>query len=462
MPDRGSGEKKKRKRGKEKKEKKERQGEGERGTRRGRKVERAARRPERSALTPSPTAPASWDELGQLVDDDVHVAIRKGTAAAVRHDGRWASFCGSHGFSATLAGFSDNEREDAVCKYAAHIRHEATTASSPKKATVAAHLAALAAQFRRNYELDPRCLLKANGTTYKKLDAMLKGYEGSDSEPVTYPPISGEVVDAFKTAAAAPGMGKRTRAAANLSELAWTALCRPGEIAGTAGSNPHLLKMRNFSFINEHNRTIFANGGWTEFDSRPRLGATAAATASALLANSAAVAIMFETQKNGVNNQSLTFDKNTATSGFGLCPVAAAARIMSELLTTGAPIDTPISQTADGQIRHVASSDIAEGLRAAVSGIGVETTGLHPDQVHTHGLRGGGATALLRARVAEATIKDKGRWRSGAYLIYLSAQIPGSSPLASQVSDAAASFAVRTPERRPAQPDGSAKKRRRR
>ena len=397
----------------------------------------------------------TWDDLSAIAENDFRAASKSRASASARFGTRWSIFCSDHAIDETLSGLPDADRENIICNFAAHLRHGGTAAETARKTTVEDHLAALAIAFRLQYLPDPRCILNANETAYRRLQVILKGYANADPEPTSYAPISGLIVHTLKEGTAVANSTAHARRQADLAELAYTAILRPGEMTGTSASSPHVLKLRNLTFLGSKCQVIFEDGEWTSPEDAPTEGAAAApTTAASLLAESATLAIRFETQKNGVKNQTITFDKNQADVGFRLCPVAAASRIVGDLVASRAPPATPISQVADSGIKHITSPEIANLLRTTVAILGQPVTGLLPAQVHTHGLRGGAATSLLNAGITEAVIKDKGRWRSGAYLTYLAAQLPGKSQLATAVSNEAATFTVL--------PQASTHKRRRR
>ena len=88
------------------------------------------------------------------------------------------------------------------------------------------------------------------------------------------------------------------------------------------------------------------------------------------------------------------------------------------------PPDTHICTYYINHTPHCVNSyQITALIRIHITKIGFQTLGFHPYEIGTHFLCSGGATTLHHAGISGCTIKSFGRWRYGAFLIYLQGQI---------------------------------------
>ena len=88
----------------------------------------------------------------------------------------------------------------------------------------------------------------------------------------------------------------------------------------------------------------------------------------------------------------------------------ALAHRVEHLRLHHAPPNTPLHTVyMSGCIRHICSSDITSALCTAATLVS-DDTGILPSDIYAHGLRAGGAMALLCAHVDSDIICLVGRW----------------------------------------------------
>jgi hypothetical protein len=151
------------------------------------------------------------------------------------------------------------------------------------------------------------------------------------------------------------------------------------------------------------------------------------------LAQSEAVSITFEKQKNDHLDETITMYR---TADPLLCPVKAWAAIIQRILsyhnsTPDTPVNTvwlptPIkSRTFDrpGKFYLLSGNDMILVIRAAAAEIGSARLGFEPDELGTHSIRSGAAMAMHLDGVPVYTIMLIGRWSSDAFLRYLRIQV---------------------------------------
>ena len=108
------------------------------------------------------------------------------------------------------------------------------------------------------------------------------------------------------------------------------------------------------------------------------------------------------------------------------CPVKALARRVHHILSNKGSTENLICDVFDhinNQWVQVTPTHMITGIRAAVSTLKLEKTGINPDLVGVHSLRAGGAMTLKLQGENDTTIMKMGRWTSLTFLQYIHNQI---------------------------------------
>jgi hypothetical protein len=126
-------------------------------------------------------------------------------------------------------------------------------------------------------------------------------------------------------------------------------------------------------------------------------------------------------QKNNDNGQLLTYQRRTSSTW--MCPTQASVNIVRRAVRLGTPSDYPIAvylDTSSGTRRQITSLEVATFLRhVAHKTFNIPTQ--HPDlkSWSCHSLRVTAANLLHRAGFSDSFIKNRLRWRSDTFLMYL-------------------------------------------
>ena len=145
--------------------------------------------------------------------------------------------------------------------------------------------------------------------------------------------------------------------------------------------------------------------------------------------NATSVSITFEWQKRDVRDDTITHQKsNDSHKNNIMCPVRAAAELVSALYNSGLPSskvpDLKINTVVqNGKLFSIPSSMILEKIRSAVKSLGKERLGFAEDDVGTHSNRSGGAMGMYLAGTPVYTIMLMGRWSSDAFMRYIRKQV---------------------------------------
>jgi hypothetical protein len=170
-----------------------------------------------------------------------------------------------------------------------------------------------------------------------------------------------------------------------------------------------LLCVRNIRFFDKFNRDISS-----DLDQ---------------LTEAVTVSITFEFQKKDVRDETVSHQKSfDKINGGEMCPVRAAAEIIKRIHSYNIPRDkvkdTPINYVeVKGKCFTIPSSFILLKIRQAVSNLGYEKLGFHPEEVGTHSNRSGGAMGMFLAGTPVYTIMLMGRWSSDAFMRYIRKQV---------------------------------------
>jgi hypothetical protein len=141
------------------------------------------------------------------------------------------------------------------------------------------------------------------------------------------------------------------------------------------------------------------------------------------------VSITFEWQKHDVRDDTITHQRSNDSIGNKImCPVRAAAELVSTLYNLGIPsahvpnlkINTVIHR---GKLSTIPSTMILQRIRSAVKYLGKDKLGFTEDDVGTHSNRSGGAMGMFLAGTPVYTIMLLGRWSSDAFMRYIRKQI---------------------------------------
>ena len=141
------------------------------------------------------------------------------------------------------------------------------------------------------------------------------------------------------------------------------------------------------------------------------------------------VSLTFEWQKKETRDDTITHQKSKDKSGNKImCPVRAAAELVSYLYNSGIPHDKVPdlklnSIIQKGKISTIPSTMILDRIRSAVRSLGKDKLGFTEEEVGTHSNRSGGAMAMYLAGTPVYTIMLIGRWSSDAFMRYIRKQV---------------------------------------
>jgi hypothetical protein len=131
--------------------------------------------------------------------------------------------------------------------------------------------------------------------------------------------------------------------------------------------------------------------------------------------------LCFHKQKNNVNGQILTY--HCRTDSHWLCPTQASLSIVRQARRLGSPHNSPAAVYRDpntGKRRLITASQVAILLRHVTHKVFDIPVG-HKDLLawSCHSIRVTAANLLHRARFSDSYIKNRLRWRSDTFLMYL-------------------------------------------
>jgi hypothetical protein len=142
-----------------------------------------------------------------------------------------------------------------------------------------------------------------------------------------------------------------------------------------------------------------------------------------LQARCTAATLTIDNQKNGKRGTTIHHHINNTP----ICPVQALIRRVTNI--THSPFhqpDTIIGTYFDTHYPKgftINARQITTTLKRAVRELNLQRHGIHPDQISSHSLRAGGATALHLNGYDAKTIQLLGRWSSDTFLTYIHHQI---------------------------------------
>jgi hypothetical protein len=242
--------------------------------------------------------------------------------------------------------------------------------------------------------------------------------------------------------------GISERRLANLAEFAWTHVHRPCEYIKDYDMTEaewqegcKLILLRNFRFIckDAATPTLF-DGGKVERPQEDRAAWEASADeVKAKLSSATHVEVTYEDQKSGIKGVILVSRANMMFRGVGedTCAVQSAARIVEDIIRQGGSKNTGINTVwleghanSQGKKTVLNSHNMTEALRATAMRIGEEILGFSASELVPHGLRTGGATAMMDVGATREQIEVRGRWAPGstAVMSYLASTLRSEQP----------------------------------
>jgi len=236
----------------------------------------------------------------------------------------------------------------------------------------------------------------AAGKLNPRLAGMFKSYSKADPPPEQVKPIP---VQLLEHAIARLSSTDFRKALADLIVIGFFFLLRPGEHTFCSADNTPFT-LQDVSFVTPSGTF---NAATIDLD---------------LLSAATKVHLNFTNQKNGVKNEAITHGFNSHPF---LCPLKAVRRRVRHLRAHQALPTTPLHTvfaSDNTSTQHITDADITAALRASCVSIG-DSIGIQPSDISARALRAGGAMALLRAGVADSSIRLLGRWKSWAMLEYL-------------------------------------------
>lgn len=230
-----------------------------------------------------------------------------------------------------------------------------------------------------------------------RLRRQFQSYSREDPPPHRVKPIPISLIR--QVANASSNGSPSAQAIADMVILGFFFLLRPGEYTGSDNDDTPFRLQDVQLFVGPQRLDPFA----------PRANFGAATS----------VSLTFTTQKNGNRGEVV----NHGLSGHPwLCPVRAATRRVSHLVSHGSPPETVLASYVSHQRNvQVVAKDITAVLRAAAAVYG-PPYGYTAADVSARSLRAGGAMALFNSQVDSDTIRLLGRWQSDAMLRYLHLQ----------------------------------------
>ena len=122
-------------------------------------------------------------------------------------------------------------------------------------------------------------------------------------------------------------------------------------------------------------------------------------------------------QKNGANGQRITFSNNVARNR---CPLQAAMRITQRAQRLGIPLDNPLAVFLDqGSPSFITDVNITFILRRAASQVYKINKADELKVWTSHSIRIGACVALHGAGADFLTLKQRLRWKSDTFFMYL-------------------------------------------
>ena len=131
--------------------------------------------------------------------------------------------------------------------------------------------------------------------------------------------------------------------------------------------------------------------------------------------------LCFRKQKNNDNGQTITYQRRS--DSHWMCPTQASLDIVRRAARLGTPSDCPVAvylDPATGKRHQITAAQFATFLRHVAHKVFDIPAG-HKDLLawSCHSIRVTAANLLHRARFSDAYIKNRLRWRSDTFLMYL-------------------------------------------
>jgi len=137
------------------------------------------------------------------------------------------------------------------------------------------------------------------------------------------------------------------------------------------------------------------------------------------------ISLTIDNQKNGRRGDTLSHhalkDRDNEC-----CPVRAVVSRVIALVRDKAKPETPLCAFREAPSlswQYVRSKDMVSAVQDAIPLCGDDTTGYKEEDVGSHSLRSGGATALYINGFDAMAIQRAGRWTSDTFMMYIHSQL---------------------------------------
>ena len=390
---------------------------------------------------PSASSSSSSDLLA-LALSAIHSA--PGSTAKVRYVHRFLDWC-SH-TNVDPRGAANGVTLpwiQVLITYASFVRNggwnEGDSVSAPN---VQAHLRGITSFYTQSLLPDPLAQPGFPGVRIAQLTSLTKIFAANDGPVLHKNPVpasavvhirdTAQAISAASTASLPPLDQLVLSRIGDLCECAFLLLWRPSEYTGSSSlTHDSCLDLGSISFLDTHGSALFADGKATAL--LPEVNGLA------LLPELATqVCINHGRQKNGQRDEWQPFSRNSRydhQDGIRLCPVKAAARLVTSLLHQGANADTRLSSVSYSSTTvHVTAKDISSSLKSAVAHLGEAHLGIQAAHVSAHSLRTGGGFCYHVSGIGDAALRILGRWRSDAFISYIRARTAKTGASASLLS----------------------------
>ncbi|GMI22647.1 hypothetical protein TrRE_jg2621 [Triparma retinervis] len=247
-----------------------------------------------------------------------------------------------------------------------------------------------------------------SATLYPEIHRALKGFKKEDGAANQFVAVCKECVEDIKRSAPPPENDPSAARIAAVIEFAFTFLLR--------GKEYRALRIKHIAFHGRDRLRILDKEGFASDQFRDTwVLASRSSRAKMLMKATHSVSLTFDMQKNGVMGEVITLERSGARDeGVPLCPVSAAARLVSQAWSPSRGVEAPL--LAIEAIGRGTSTVVADDITATIRA----WARAHP-QIYSveeipwlsaHGLRGGGAQAYLNDGVSPIRVKAIGRWKS--------------------------------------------------
>ena len=302
-----------------------------------------------------------------------------------------------------LAAFAHHVRSGGVSRRTHQVRTQ----------TVQVALRAISTKIQLDGQQSP--VVDSQGKYPKKISELLESYRREDPPPTPKlaVPLS---VPRFMLMNNYSSKSAKEKSTGDMTIIAFYFLLRVGEYTYHRPSEKRQTKQFRVSDIALWHNT-------TRLDPRLPL--------QTLYKLCTAATMSISNQKNGKRSQ--VIHQEAIHNEF--CPIRALIRRIHHIQANTSDPTTIIStyfQTPYCKGRAISANDINQGVKSAVTRLGLANNGLHQNLVGSHSLRAGGAMAMHLQGIDTNTIKKMGRWSSDTFLMYIHEQMSAFSTGVSQ------------------------------